>query len=167
MRGVDENRTYIPPRLPDQFDILADQSLNHVAHVRNRTIQIDRLRPHRLFAGECQQLPCDIRGLTASLVHLNQVGMQRIRTINLLQCKVCIPEDHREHIVVVVCDPPSQLSDGFHLLSLTIALFDLTLLSDVMDDAMQTGLAGKIDGTAEHFDVSAGSIGQAVIEFQA
>ncbi len=101
-----------------QLDLIADQTLQHLVHVRQHPVDVEHLALHHLPAAEREQLPRQHRGRLPGAVHLQDVGADRMVLAELLDHELAVPEDAGEQVVEVVRDAAGELADRFHLLRL-------------------------------------------------
>ena len=119
----------------DQLDRLPDLPAQHLLHIGDYRIEIHDFWLQDLPTTEGQELSSQgsrplaclrdlLEALTLVLVERRIVG----------QKKVAVTRHDREQVIEVMSDASSELSDGFHLLSLAKLGLKLFALSDLGDE---------------------------------
>src|SRR6266550_4974996 len=65
-----------------ELNIFANQSPQHLVHIRDHVIKIDRQRLQNLLAAESQQLPSKIGSAIPSLLNLFEVTPERVIVVD-------------------------------------------------------------------------------------
>ena len=105
-------------------DVLADQAVEHPAHVRDALVEHDDLRRQDLAPAEREQLAGERRGAIGRIEDLLDVGAQR-RADQLFQQQLGIAANRRQQVVEVVGDAAREPPDRFHLLRVSQLLLEL------------------------------------------
>ena len=115
------------------MDVLADEPLQHLEHVRHGFVQVQDLGGDRLLAGKGQQLTRQVGRAFGGFADFLEVGMERLGRVHLLQGQLGMAEDDAQHVVEVVGHAARQPTDRFHLLGLLELGFQGKSFSDILD----------------------------------
>ena len=110
--------------------------------IRQGVAEVEHLRPQRLAARECEQLPHQRRGAGRVLLDLHDVLERRIGRLVRVQQEVVGHHDGRQHVVEIVRDAAGELADHVHLLRLVDLVFQRAPLGGLQHvDDRSLGLA--------------------------
>jgi hypothetical protein len=104
-------------------DVLANQSPEDVAQVRDGARQIDALEPRVMLVAEREELPCQTGSAIRGLADLLEILVVRVAARVLVEQQIRVSQRYRQKIVEVVRNAGDELSDGVHLLRVPELLF--------------------------------------------
>ncbi len=118
MRGVHIHTNLPGRRQPLQFNIFAQQALEHLEHTGHDLVEIDHFGQNRLFSGKGQQLSDQIRAPHRRLADFLQAIPHRTLRSAIIKQKFGVAENGLQHIVEIMRNPAGQPTNGFHFLGL-------------------------------------------------
>ena len=120
-----------------QFDIFAQQPMQHGRHVSHHRVQIHDLGCQHLAATEGQQLSRECRGAVRALLDLVNMLRRPFRLGDISHQHLAVAMDDGQQIVEIVRYPAGQPPDSLHLLRLPQFIFQALALADIHDCADQ------------------------------
>ena len=103
LRGIGAHRPQVRRQLQIDRDVLADQAVEHAAHVGDALVEHDDFRREDLPPAEREQLSGQRRRAIGRVEDLLDVGLER-RAVQLLQQQLGIAADRGQQVVEVVRD---------------------------------------------------------------
>ena len=115
---IHAHRQQIVGQLREHLDVLADQPLEHPAHLQDHAVHARDPGQHHLFTTICQQLRGQAGRALARRANLVQVRAHRTVAGHAQQEQFRVALDRHQQIVEVVGDATCQPPHGLHLLRL-------------------------------------------------
>ena len=99
-----------------EFDILVNQPLQQLVHVRDQRVHVEDGRFQRLPPAERQHLTRERSGAVRRLANLLAAAEERVLGGQAFDNQLRVSLDHREQVIEVVSDTARQPAQRFHLL---------------------------------------------------
>jgi hypothetical protein len=99
-----------------ELDVLADQALQHRAHVADDVVDVERSRVEHLLAAEGEQLAREVGGSLPGVEDLSELGARGVVGARSAEQGVAVAVDDQQQVVEVVRDAAGQSPDRLHLL---------------------------------------------------
>ena len=97
-------------------DVLADDPPKHPAHIDDRVVEVQGLRPQNLLPAEGQQLGGQERGLLGRTADLGDVVAPAITGWQIVHDQIRVARDRGQHVVEVVSDAAGEQPHRLELL---------------------------------------------------
>ena len=157
LTGVGEDRSKLLTELDLELDVLADQALEHLAHVGHDVVERELLRLEHLPPAEGEKLARKRGRAVAGLRDLREVPAYRMVGLELHQADLGEAEDAAEEVVEVVRDATGEQPDRLHLLGLLELLlaptkrrFGLETIRHVADEPADEGALAILEEVRGH-----------------
>src|SRR5206468_6816897 len=102
LAGICLDALHISRQFRAELNILADQSPQHLVHVGDCVVQIQRQGLQNLLSPESQKLPGQVGGPITGLLDFFEVSFDRRITFDSLQRQTAVAVDRGEQVVKVV-----------------------------------------------------------------
>ena len=110
------------------FDVFANQTREHLAHLDHDAVQVKDARLQDLHAAECQQLARHGNRAVGGFLNLLEASLLKIVGAFAIDQQIAVPANHRQQIIEIVRHAAREPAHGFHLVGLAQPLFELLLL---------------------------------------
>src|SRR5262249_22144986 len=144
--------TGIAPEIQLQFDILADETLQHLLGLTHDVVHRYHARLDDLSAAECQKLIRQRAGTLRGAMNLLGAVAQRVDGREIIENHTRVALDDGQHVVEVVRYAARKPPHGVHFLGLKQLFFELLSLADVVDESNGAQITLGVDVTQAHFD---------------
>ena len=150
LRGVRHHPGGLRVEHGSEFDILADQALQHSLGIPGYGVQIERPRPDDLFAAKGEQLAGESGRMIPRLLDLRGVRLQGRVGSQLLRQQAGVPVNDGKQVIEIVRHASRKPPDALQFLSLPELFLQLLLLGggapdfrEVMDHIRQGGYSAR------------------------
>ncbi len=134
------------------FDIVAQDAIEHALRFANEVIEIERPWVHNLLAAEGQQLLCKLGALFAGVMDCGETFAEGIVGLHLAKNPIGVAINYGEEIVEVVSDAAGQPAQALHFLRLNNLFLETFPVGDIeeRDDDARPIVAGRIHNRNNH-----------------